>query len=458
MSPAPATSARRVPDGAEKGLLETTAGARLTLAALTMRGRSFLAAGGTAVVSALILGQRDLLRVGVLLTVLPLGALMVTSRYHYRLQLRRTISPARVVAGTTARVRLELANLTRLSTRVLLAEDRVPYALGPSPRFVLARLPGGRRAAVTYTLRSEIRGRYTLGPLRMLVTDPFGMCEVTRTFAGTDQLVVVPRTYPLGPAGGGGQWAGAGESVSRSAAAAGEDDIATREYRYGDDLRRVHWRSTARRGELMVRRDEQPRQMRATVLLDARANGHRGDGPASSFEWAVSAAASVAVHLSSQRYGVRLLRDDRLARYASAGDAEGAGPLLEDLAVATLGGSTELSDAITTLTRSGGDGIVVAVLGDVSSEDVRALATLSRGTRGVAIVLRTSQWSGGAPDRAAAALDDAREKNLVALRTAGWGVAEADVTDSIPDVWARATGTAPSPRPRMVVLPSGGDS
>jgi uncharacterized protein (DUF58 family) len=197
--------------------------------------------------------------------------------------------------------------------------------------------------------------------------------------------------------------------------------------------------------------------MRATVLLDTRSAGHRGDGPASSFEWAVTAAASVAVHLSSQRYGVRLLRDDRLARYASAGDAEGAGPLLDELAVVTLGGPTELSDAITTLTRSGGDGIVVAVLGDVSSEDVRALATLSRGTRGVAIVLRTDQWSGGTPDRGAAP-DDAREKNLAALRTAGWGVAEADVSDSIPDVWARATGTAPAARPRMVVLPSGGDS
>ena len=67
--------------------------------------------------------------------------------------------------------------------------------------------------------------------------------------------------------------------MTRTAAASGEHDIATREYRYGDDLRRVHWRSTARRGELMVRRDEQPHQMQATVLVDRRAVGHRGDGP-----------------------------------------------------------------------------------------------------------------------------------------------------------------------------------
>jgi uncharacterized protein (DUF58 family) len=460
VTPAPTTTGRPVRTiAANSRGIEVERGTGISLAALTMRGRSFLAAGATAVVSALLLDQRDLLRVGVLLTVLPIGALVLTSQYRYRLQLRRMIAPARVVAGTTARVRLELANLTKLSTRVLLAEDRVPYALGPSPRFVLARLPGGRRAAVTYTLRSEIRGRYALGPLRLRVSDPFGMCEVTRAFPGTDQLVVVPRTYPLAAVGGAGQWSGTGESLSRSAAASGEDDIATREYRYGDDLRRVHWRSTARRGELMVRRDEQPRQMRATVLLDTRAVGHRGDGPASSFEWAVSAAASVATYLSTQRYGLRLLRDDHSSGWSAPGDPEGAGRILDDLAVMRLGGPSELRDAVTALTRTGGDGMVVAVLGDAPQDDVRALAMLARGTRGVAILLHTSQWSGDLPEKRISKLDHLRDENVRMLRAAGWAVAEAGAGDSIPDVWARASGaTAPQARPRMVVLPQGGDS
>ena len=67
----------------------------------------------------------------------------------------------------------------------------------------------------------------------------------------------------------------------------GAEDAATREYRYGDDLRKVHWRSTARVGELMVRREEQPVHSRATVLLDGRRGAHRGSGPGSSFEYAV---------------------------------------------------------------------------------------------------------------------------------------------------------------------------
>jgi hypothetical protein len=103
--------------------------------------------------------------------------------------------------------------------------------------------------------------------------------------------------------------------------------------------------------------------------------------------------------------------------------------------------------------------MIVAVLGEAPADDVRALASLARGTRGVAIFLRTSQWSGGLPEKRIGKLDDIREQNLRTLRAAGWAVAEAGVADSIPDVWAKATGaTAPHARPRMVVLPHGGES
>ena len=65
---------------------------------------------------------------------------------------------------------------------------------------------------------------------------------------------------------------------------AGEDDVIPRAYRDGDELRRVHWRSTARYGELMVRREEQRWRNRATVLLDSRSISHMGTGAGSSFE------------------------------------------------------------------------------------------------------------------------------------------------------------------------------
>ena len=122
-----------------------------------------------------------------------------------------------------------------------------------------------------------------------------------------------------------GEWTGSGESRSRSLASAGEDDAGTREYRQGDDLRRVHWRSTARLGQLMVRREEQPWQARCTVLLDTRSTAHGGEGPGSSFEWAVSAAASVAVHLVRHGYFVRLVTDTGAAVRRRRPDARRAG-------------------------------------------------------------------------------------------------------------------------------------
>ena len=134
---------------------------------------------------------------------------------------------------------------------------------------------------------------------------------------------------------------------------------------------------------------------------------------------------------------------------------QGQGWFVDVALLAALTGGAGL--AVRRLTTSAP--VVVAVLGEAPHDEVRALATLVRGTRGVAILLRTSQWSAGLPERRIGKLEDLREQNMRTLRAAGWAVAEAGAADSIPDVWARATGAiAPHARPRMVVLPHGGDS
>jgi uncharacterized protein (DUF58 family) len=417
----------------------TVAQIRSALSGLTTRGRSFISAGVASAVCAVLLGQEDLLRVAVLLIALPLSCAAMLTRARYRVGLTRTVTPNRVSAGAPLRVRLELQNLARISTRVLLAEDRVPYALGAPPRFVLDRMPGGQQAAVTYSLRAEVRGRYPIGPLRLRVADPFGMCELTRSFTALDHVMVVPQLWPLVAIPGGGTWGGAGDSLARAAAVSGEDDIATREYREGDDLRRVHWRSTAKRGELMVRREEQPRQMRATVLLDTRARGHRGDGPASSFEWAVSAAASIAVHFAEAKHGVRMVLDDQPSTWSNPHSGEAAGELLDRMAVVELGADDALDAGINQIRRGGGDGVVIAVLGEIDQDKARLLAHLGQDrTPGVVILLHTEEWS--LATRTASGLLAERERVVSMLREAGWVVAEAGAGQSVPDVWKSATG------------------
>ncbi len=174
---------------------DSASGLRAGFRGLTTRGRSFLAAGITAVGCAYLLGQDALLRVGVLLAALPLVAVVVVANTRYRVASGRRLSPRRAIAGQEARVHLRLDNVSRVPTGLLLLEDKVPYVLGPRPRFVLDRVePRGHRE-VSYRVRSDLRGRYPLGPLQLRLSDPFGMCEVTRAFTASDVLTVVPHVY-----------------------------------------------------------------------------------------------------------------------------------------------------------------------------------------------------------------------------------------------------------------------
>src|SRR5918992_371668 len=228
---------------------------REALRGLTTRGRSFLAAAAAAAVSAVILGEKDLLRVAILLAILPLLAAAYVGRSRYRLACNRSLEPGRAPVGASARVVLRLQNMSRLPTGTLLLEDRLPYALGSRPRVVLERLAAHQASSVAYTVRADVRGRYPVGPLVVRLTDPFGLCELTRSFPSVDRLTVVPQVIALPTVRLAGEYAGSGESRARSVAVHGEDDAATREYRHGDDLRRGHWRSPPRLGGLMVRRE-----------------------------------------------------------------------------------------------------------------------------------------------------------------------------------------------------------
>jgi hypothetical protein len=270
---------------------------REALAGLTVRGRAFLAAGITTIVAAIVVGHSSVVRIGVLVAALPLLTAWWVGRSRYRLALVRTLSPQLVVAGQPATVELTVSNESRAPTGVLLLEERLPYVLGTRPRFVLEGLGHGWRRHATYQVRSELRGQFEIGPMSVRVTDPFGFVELGRTFHATTRLTVTPRTTPLPSIPLGGAWTGSGDNRPRAFATGSAEDVTVREYRRGDDLRRVHWRSSARVGELMVRREEQPWQSRATVFLDNRGLAHRGQGAASSLEGAVSAAASIAVHL-----------------------------------------------------------------------------------------------------------------------------------------------------------------
>jgi uncharacterized protein (DUF58 family) len=355
---------------------------RTLLLTLTTRGRSFVAAGVTALLCGLLIPESDLVRIGALLVALPLLAGLGAGRTRYRLSCSRRVTPARVPVGQPAEMTIRLTNVTRLRTGLLLAEDAVPYALGSRPRFVLDGIGRGGAHDFRYQVRSDARGKYVIGPLRVRVTDSFGLVEINRAFASTSTLTVTPKIIPLSRAALAGNWLG-GDEGRRSIAASGDDDVAPRPYHTGDPLRRVHWRSTARYGELMVRREEQHFRNTATLFLDTRRLAHN---TAASFELAVSAAASVGVHLAEEGFDARLVTEAGLIpRQGSFQDA-----LLDTLAVIRPADPGSLHGGISALRAAGGQ--IVAVLGSMTQEEATELAaTRSGGTQAMALVLGSSQ-------------------------------------------------------------------
>lgn len=409
---------------------------REALGGLTTRGRSFLAAGFAAAVSAAILGEQDLLRVAVLLAVLPLLAAAYVGRSRYKLACSRSLDPQRVPIGASSRVVLRLQNMSRLPTGTLLLEDRLPYALGSRPRVVLERLGAHQASSVAYTVRADVRGRYEVGPLVVRLTDPFGLCELTRAFPSVDRLTVIPQVLTLPTVRLASEYAGTGDSRARSVAVHGEDDAATREYRRGDDLRRVHWKSTARTGELMVRREEQPWESRATVVLDTRAVAHRGEGPTASFEWAVSAAASVAVHLRQSSYKLRLVTGSGIDADAREGGGEGL--LLDHLADVRLSQRGDVASLVERVRERSDGGLIIALLGTLSTAEAELLAGLrGNGATCLAFLVDSTTWL-TLPASARAEADHAHGAAALSLLHSGWRVVGVEHGSRLPVLWPQA--------------------
>jgi uncharacterized protein (DUF58 family) len=396
---------------------------RALFGSLTTRGKSFMAAGGAAIVCGLAIPEPDLVRVGALLVILPLVSAAIARRSRYRLSCSRRLDPPRVPVGQATVVTARLENVTRLRTSVLLAEDVTPYRLGSRPRFVLDEIePGGNRE-LSYQIQSDTRGKFTIGPLRVRVADAFGLVEISRSFKTTSTLVVTPKIVPLPRAAAPSSWLGEGEGGMRTISAIGEDDAAPRAYQDGDGLRRVHWRSTARYGQLMVRREEHQWRNSASVFLDTRRSAHSGSGPSATFEFAVSAAASIGAHLAEEGFRARLIAES--GEIAPRGTFQDT--LLDMLAVISPSREPSLAAGTTALANAGGQ--LIAVLGRMSADDARLLATSRRGNApAMALLLTVSAWASDTVPE-----DTARTAEI--LSASGWRIAVATATTPLAAAW-----------------------
>ena len=410
---------------------------------LTTRGAAFAGCGLVLVASGILLGQPDVTRIGVLLLALTAIALVLVRQHGLRLEVVRTARPARVAIDERSTVTVRIRNPESTVSPVVMAEESIDYALGDRPRFVIPSLRPGSSQEIQYTVRSHTRGVHRIGPLAVRVRDPFGLGLRAAAVSGDAELVVLPRVVPLPSARSLGSGIGSEGSVPHMVALHGEDDQTVREYRDGDDLRRIHWPATARTGELMVRQEDRPAKRRAVVILDSRSSGHAGSGRSSSLEWCVTTAASVTSHVGAAGYAVHLLTADAGADTGVHHD-ESLDAGLDTLARITPGpddGLRAVLHAASGLTSQGG--LVVYVGGPLADEHARTLAALRQpGSAGAAMVVDPSAFAG----RAAGIARGARSTEHAAatsatLQSSGWMTTVVDARTGPAAAWAAVVGS-----------------
>ncbi len=389
------------------------------------------------------MGSADLIRLGALgVVVVGAAAGFVAWKApgsgRRPLTVQRLVVPNPVHAGerTTVEVRItssDPAGRARLAGLKFAEQAATELSAGRPLRARVQRGPG--IVTVAYGVEAARRGRWPLGPLVVTRSDVFGVASSTASLGESAEVTVWPAVTAL-PAPS-DVLVGEPDRVALGARSPSTDDASLRDYREGDDLRRVHWRSSARLGELLVRSDERAGMRPVSVLLDLPARyGH--------VEWSISLAASMALAMLEAGHPVRLL--DGITEHTQGGAApflhtrhQGARAALLDRTVDLAPphgqgeGSSRLIKSAHLLdsTEAGGE-IVLAVLGPLAANTRAALAHVADTAQGWAIVRSDPQHPADQRDA---------EHTVRALRRAGWRACESTPGEPLIDAWLRLLGS-----------------
>lgn len=297
-----------------------------------------------------------------------------------RVSVVRTITPDRVSAGERTLGRLDVRNRSRFPSVPFIAVDRVA---AQTVELAVSALSGGGRRAVHYPVPTEHRGRITLGPLTVERRDPVGFFRRAQPIAADALLWVHPRIHaavPL-PVGLVLDYEG---NASANARLGTVTFASLRDYVRGDDPRRIHWRSTARTGRLIVREHIDTTEPTTAIVLDNAAAISE-----LAFEEAVEVAASVVRAVENSGRPVVLY-------IVAEAEVDGASSVLDRLAAvsSTPGAPT---DVLETVERIPAGGVLVVVTGS----DPGVLTRFADQRRRFNPVVIVEMLSGGEPVPAA---------------------------------------------------------
>ena len=244
-----------------------------------------------------------------------------------------------MITGKTVRRRMTL----------LTEGGRAKSAMAAGSRQRVVKQPNGSSVVEVHdVMRFAQRGHYRLGPITVESHDPFGLLSQSRTFPVHQEVIVYPRPLPIPElvVGGGGARR---QTEIHPMGRAGEsaDFHGIRPYVHGDDLRRVHWKSTAHTGKLAIKEFEYQSSGAVEVILDLQQGVHIGDGEFSTLEAAITLAASVLNHVVRTGNQVGLLTTSaKLVRLQHESGEPQLHRALETLALARDDGAIPLAQAL----------------------------------------------------------------------------------------------------------------
>jgi uncharacterized protein (DUF58 family) len=334
---------------------------------LTLRGTGALLSGLGCLIAANMLGAPILLYIGVLLLVLTVFSVLVVRLPRRGGSVTRQVSTDLLTVSETSRVTLRFTLRALRVPRGLWRDVLPPAVTGDSA----GEYPS-ETGRLTYLITGVRRGVWPIGPLVLRTVDPFGLAQREQAFGETRTVTVVPEVFTLAPLTVKVGAAGGTAHTSSSRLGQGSDNLSPRRYIPGDSMRRIHWRATAHRGQLMVRQEEEESSPDALVILDRSAArwARPGDDEDRAFETAVSMCASVAVHLVQEGYGVDVIDSSGTLLGTLRGHEDDRDGLL--VALALVGPRGDARD-IMALVGGAPPGPLVYITGEIDEEDAALL-------------------------------------------------------------------------------------
>lgn len=292
---------------------------------------------------------------------------------------------------TVVDVELTVTTKRYVSGLVLTIEDDLPEGLVREGRSS-STSSGQVYLRQRYRIRAEGRGIYTVGPARVRVADFFGLWTSSFQIGEGSRLVAYPEHAPVEVFRGRESTEMMGVSTTEQKGAS-SDFLRIRPYEPGDEVRTIHWRSSAKTGRLMVRELEKEEIRSTIIVLNCEESSNRDLGEV--FERGVRIAASIAVSSLRKEMEVKMVLYGEQREIVSSGRGRVQyHRLLSALSAVQPGGDTPLSYILDRLSREGGTGTIHIVTPSMRDRDVKSLSYLIRRGISPAVVLTAG------PDRA----------------------------------------------------------